>query len=258
MPQTNQPRCAQTAAWLTAVLRGRTSVDHALDALIGPHETVTVEGLPGVVGEVSLTATLGELRRLGVTGLVYVPALPGDVSGLPGPPAFNAFAVAHGGAVVAVDGAALGLLPEVTSPNGPEEHPVAVRWAAHDVARCATPPDRSVSEAERLLLNELNTSLDLLARLDVAQWRDGANDLAVGWHSGVSGDFPPGLPERAQQLIVRSDRMAQALALAAHDDGASVSSSEVAARRQALAALERATTVAGVTAWNAGLAPSPR
>ncbi len=253
---TNQPRCARLAAWGTAVLRGRVAIDHALDAVLGEDEAVEFVALPGTDGPVSFTSAIGEFRRLAITGLVYAAALPGDVMGLPGPPIFNAAAVASGGAVLAADGLPLGFLATVQQ-HGPEGDAVStVEWQSHEVARFAPAPTLSLSEAERQLLETLNESVTELGRLDVERWREEATDLAVGWHEGAQDVLPPGLPERAQRLIGRSERMAQVLALAIDDDGGAVSSSEAVQRRQTLTTLQRHVQQAAVTAWNSGLSPA--
>ena len=238
------------------MLRGRVSIDHALDTLLGEDEAVEFASLPGTDDSVSFSSAIGEFRRLSITGLVYAAALPGDVMGLPGPPAFNAAAVASGGAVLAADGMPLGLLASVQQ-HGPEGDAVStVEWQSHEVARFAPAPTLSLSEAERQLLETLNESLNELGRLDVERWREEATDLTVGWHQGSKEQLPPGLTERAQRLIARSERMAEVLSLAIDDDGGALSSSEAMLRHQTLTTLQRHVQQAAVTAWNSGLSPT--
>jgi hypothetical protein len=248
------PRAALLAAWGTAVLRGRTGIDHALDALTRSGETTRFSGLPGGDGADGLSTALGGLRRLGVTGLAYVPAASGDAAGLPGPRAFNLAAIARGGAVVTVDGLPLGLSPAVEESDTATDDHSRVDWQVQPVSRFATMPTSTLSEAERLLLTTLTETLDELERLAVDRWRDEANDLAELWRSTPSNnDLPPELPSRAYRLIGQGERMSVLLTVAMDDDGSSISGDEVQRRLQTLRGLQRVVRETTAVAWNSGL-----
>jgi hypothetical protein len=250
-------RCARLAAWGTAVLRGRVGIDDALDAIVGDDEAVTIVDLPGDTGESSLAWGFGRLRQLGVTGLVFVPAGPGDVSGLPGPLEFNASAVRAGGAVVAADGEPLGLIPEIESFGSADDTAVAVQWRVHHVFAVAAPPTDSLSETERQLMEAMHQTLSDLAALDVAHWRDEVTDLLADWRKAAAEEsLPPGISDRAARIIDRCERVGELLALAQTDDGASITAAEATRRRDSLQPLARSVVRASATAWNIGLSPA--
>lgn len=252
-----EARCARLAAWGTAVLRNRVGTDDALDAIMHDDEFVTISDLPGDTDSAPVAWALGRLRRLGVSGLVFVPATPGDVSGLPGPLAFNAAAVRAGGAVVTADGEPLGLLPTVEVLGSDEDAVATVDWRAHQVAGFARPPVESVADAERHLMVAMQETLTELAALDVARWREEVTDLLEDWRKASAREsLPPGISERAARLIDRTERIGELLALATTDDGAALTAAEAAARRASLQPLARAVHAASAAAWNAGLTPA--
>ena len=250
-------RCARLAAWGTAVLRNRVGIDDALDVIVGDDELVTISYLPGDNETASLSWGLGQLRQLAVSGLVFVPAAPGDVSRLPGPREFNAAAVQAGGAVVTADGAPLGLIPLVET-RGPDDDSVTtVEWRAHYVAGFASPPNDSLSESERQLIESMHQALTDLAALDVARWRDEVTDLLKDWRRAAALEsLPPGIPERAARIIDRCDRIGELLSLAADDDGAAITAAQAARRSASLLPLARAVNSASATAWNYGMSPA--
>lgn len=219
---------------------------------------MAISDLPGEVGSLSLAWGFATLRRLGVTGLVFVPACSGDVSGLPGPPEFNARAVAGGGAVVSADGEPLGLVPDVTSHGPVDDSVVTVDWRRHPVARFGSLPSGTVAEAERLLIETVQATLSELELLDVARWRDEVADLLAGWRRIAADErLPAGIPERAAQLIDRCARIEELVALARTDDGAAITSGEALLRRESLRPLSAAVRQASAVAWNSGLLPAP-
>ena len=249
-------RSARFAAWGTAVLRGRVSIDDALDAIMGNDQLVTVSDLPDESDAASVAWGLGRLRQLGVSGLVFVPAAPGDVSGLPGPLEFNAAAVRACGAVVTTDGTPLGLIPTVEQRGSHDDLLTIVDWRAHHVAGFSAPPNESLSEAERLVMEAMHQALSDLAALDVARWRDEVSELLQDWRrAGAWESLPPGISERAARMIDRCERIDELLRLAAADDGAAVTAAEAVQRQASLRPLAHAVRAGSAVAWNCGLSP---
>lgn len=250
-------RCARLAAWGTAVLRNRVGMDDALDAIMRDDEVMTISDLPGDTDAASLAWGIGRLRQLGVSGLVFVPAFPGDVSGLPGPLEFNAAAVRAGGAVVTADGEPLGLIPTVDVRGHGDDTVTEVDWRSQHVSGFALPPVESLSDSERRLMEAMHQALTDLAALDVAQWRDEVTHLLKDWrHAAAEESLPPGVTERAALLIDRCERLGDLLSLATSDDGGAITAVEAELRRASLQPLIRAVHAAGATAWNCGLSPS--
>ncbi|MGN7141873.1 hypothetical protein, partial [Streptomyces pseudogriseolus] len=163
----SEPRSGRLAAWGNALLAGLVSPDEAASAAVGEDAVHRVEGVPGESAPVGLTLALGRLRGLGVSGLRVALPAPGHPLGLSGPPEFNARALEAEEAVVC-QGAALGLVPEM-SEAGPEgDVHVEVLWHCLPV-REAPPADvPSLGEAERELAEALREATEALTRLDVA------------------------------------------------------------------------------------------
>lgn len=213
------------AAWGTAALAGQVSPDEAADAVAGPRDAGhRVAGLPGEAGPVTLAYALGRLRSLGVTGLRLVLPRPGDVSGLPGPPAFNTAAVEHGEAVVAVGGNPLGLLPEGRG-----------GWQTHQVEPDGRTP-LSLRDADRDLTRATREAAELLAGLDVARWDPAAAEALADRPRPAA--LPGSAPAEAHRLLDRGLRLATVVELARSGTGAAVTAYEVRARDDALRLLD--------------------
>lgn len=215
------------AAWGTAALTGAVSPDEAADEVTGRHDPAhRVHGLPGEPGPVNLTYALARLRALGVTGLRLVLPVPGDATGLPGPPAFNERAVGHGAAVLTVGGPWLGVLPQARG-----------TWSVHDVQ-----PDRrtpmSLRDADRALGAAVREAADALARLDVARWDPAAAQILAGPSEPVRPDLPLCVEPHAQVVLHRALRVAAVVDLARGGDGAAVGSAEMTARLRVLRELD--------------------
>lgn len=238
------------------MLRGRVSIDDAVDALTTDADDVDVTGLPDEPDAVHLSWALGNLRRQGITGLCYTWAAPGNTARLPGPPDFNARAVSRGGAVVSVDGVMLGVLADVTTVGSDDDHLVRVQWQVERVQRFAQPFALSLPEAERQMIETLHRGLSALERLDVAQWRDEVLDVMKAWNDDDALLAPPGLPDRAYRVMAQTQRLLTVLDLAIEDDGGAVNSREASARQAVLTPLIPAIRDASSAAWNSGLATS--
>ena len=238
------------------MLRGRASIDDAVDALTTDVDDVDVSGLPDEPDAVQLSWALGNLRRQGITGLCYTWAAPGNTGRLPGPPDFNARAVSRGGAVVSVDGLMLGVLADVTTVGSDEDHLVRVQWQVERVQRFAQPFAVSLPQAERQMIEALHRGLSALERLEVAQWRDEVLDVMKAWNDDDALLAPPGLPDRAYRVMAQTQRLLAVLDLAIEDDGGALSSGEASARQAVLAPMIPAIRDASSAAWNSGLATS--
>lgn len=246
-------RCGRMAAWTTAWLRGRCTRGAAVDAIVGADALHTVIGWPGSEGGLSLADFLAELGEAGVLGLRYAPAAPGDVSALPGPPAFNARAVALHGACLTVGGPSLGLVGEEERHGPAGDSVLTVTWQAAPVPARPLPPV-DLRSARRRLAEEVSAGLDRLYRLDVVKGRPEAGQLAGRWDTEVpAADLPPDSPAAAGDLLDRATRIQQVVTLARADDGGAVSSREAAQRHRTLSELDRAVRHVAADAWNCGL-----
>jgi hypothetical protein len=211
------------AWWGTAWLRGLVVTDQVIDAVLADDATHVVGGLPGTDGPVPLARALAELRLAGATGVGLALPAPGDPVGLGGPPDLNTAALDAGEAAVSVG---LGLVPRRVG--------AAVEWTAYD----ALPRQLSdVGEGDRVLRLALQRAAGALADLDVARWRPEAADALLNLHHRPGLAPPPGIPGRCVELAGRALQALAIVDLALEDDGAAVSASQAAARREALAPL---------------------
>lgn len=246
------PRSALLASWGGAVLRGATSPDAALDAVIGDDTSHCVVGVPGTDGDVGLAIALGRLRTLGATGLALVLPVPGDPSGLPGPPAFNAEAVAAGEAVL-VQGVALGMVPTVARSGSSL---VQVTWKCAETLSDGVRALPSLSEADRELKEGLAEATTELIRMDVARWRPEAmGELARARARLEEPVLPRDFPQRAERVLVSARTVAAIVAVASPDPGAAVSAGAIAMRGEVLTRLSATSRRAIVAAVNAPLEP---
>jgi hypothetical protein len=231
------------AVWATAWLTGRTSYDEALEA-IGGETAHRVAGLPGSDEAVPLGWALSALRGLGETRLRLVLPVPGDVRGLPRVGGLAALALESGQAAV---GQRVALVPEALGPE-------AVAWTAFDLA--GTPPlPPPVEGTLRAVSGELDLAVAdaarTLASLDLARWHPEVPALLAG----LGGTRAPGLPADTEPLALsvlgRAQRLARVLDLAMADaPGAAVTSTQAAARDDALRPLATAVRSAVSAAFN--------
>lgn len=243
-------RCGRLAAWGTSALQGGSTLSDAVQAITAGDGLHQVADLPGASTTQSWDEALPQLLRLNATALHYVPAVPGDVFGLPGPSTFNAAAAASGGAVL-VAGVDVGLLPTVDVHGPPDDQVTSIRWTSWAVARRPGVTGPSLSEADRELTERLQESLSDLERLDTAAFRPEALGLLRS-PAATASPLPPGWPERAYRLLTRSQGVLAVIALARRDDGLAVTSLEVERRTDILRELERTARRARAVAWNAG------
>ncbi|MFZ0323344.1 MAG: hypothetical protein WAN48_04335 [Actinomycetes bacterium] len=248
-------RCGRAAAWATAALRGQTSSDTAATAIVADDGSHEVVDLPGVVGPQGWAAALATMKSQRTAALRFVPAVPGDVLGLPGPAPFNAAAAASGGAVLLLD-TCLALVPTVVVIGPEDDQTVAVRWAAWSVEDRPGQTWPTPGEAGRDLTEQLSQALAELERLDVAAFRPEAVGLLRS-PAATASPLPPGWPERAHQLLVRSQAVLSVIASARLDDGLAISSAEAVRRDDILRGLERSARLARAAAWNASVVPRP-
>jgi hypothetical protein len=269
MPVLALPRSVRLAAWGTAVLGGQATAHDAVRAVTLDDEPHTVRSgddrlaLPPAAG---LADVLGRLGEFGVPGLRVVLPAPGDVLGLPGPPAFNQAAVAARECVLtepvtqgwaAEFAAPLGLVPQVTAFGSEWEPGAMVEWSVHPVNPPRVTAAGSLAEAERELREALITATEALARLDVARWRDDAAHAVAAVRDGrlPRAALPPSAPGRTARVLTTAARVRAIVELAAQDDGSSVTGYEAQQRSAALQQLDAVSRRALAAAVNGMLEP---
>ncbi|MEV5486209.1 MULTISPECIES: hypothetical protein [Streptomyces] len=258
----DEPRSGRLAAWGNALLAGLISPDDAADRIADDDAVHRVEGLPGEEQPVGLTLALGRLRALGAVGLRVALPVPGHPLGLCGPPEFNAAALEAEEAVLA-SGAGLGLIPETYEAGpeggaGPDVH-VEVVWRCLPV-REAPPADvPSLGEAERELAEALREATELLSTLDVAGAGPVAQAALAAYRARAEAGrqvLAPGYPPRAVRVLELAQRVGALIDIAQQaggEHGGAVSSSEIAARAEALRPVERTARRAQVAAYNSAV-----
>jgi len=228
------------AIWFNAWLAGQTSLDDARDAVVGSDAAHDVLGLDDS-GPTPLIIAWGRLRSQGATAARAALVTPGDPAGLAGPPVFNEAAVDAGEAVL-IEGAGVGLVPEVVGRG--------VFWHCH---MAAPPPSGSdVPDAERALRLALARAAVDLADLDVARWRP---ELAAGLAGLRAKTLPvlaPGYPVRAEQLATLALRCLRIGDLATQAPSGAGTSYELDVRHHALLELTAAARHALASAASTG------
>lgn len=230
------PDSAHLAWWLTAWLRGLTSPDELLTAVLAGDAAHDVSGIDQDDDLVPLLLGLGPIRASGASAAGLALPVEGDLVGLGGPPGFNHEALEVGEAVVLVGGH-IGLVPRRAGAG------VVWQWLP---ARRRQVPD--LGEADRQLRATLVTTADGLARLDVARWRPEVADELSNLHHRPALNAAPGTPAPCVDLAARALQALGIVDLALVDDGGAVTAAEVDVRRAALADLGAAARRALVAA----------
>ena len=215
------PVSARLAWWGTSWLRGQVSPDDLLDAVLDGDIAHLVAGEP-------LLTALAGMRSAGATGLGAAFPREGAPVGLGGPADFNAAAIEHGEALVAV-GAERGWIPRRVGPT--------VEWTAYPALRRQVP---DVGEADRELRSTLLAAATQLADLDVARWRPEVADELMDLRHRKVPATPPGVPARCAELAARGLRALGIADLALADDGGALSASMAEQRRAAISPLDLA------------------
>ena len=245
-------------AWGNAYLSGDSSLDDAVDEVVGADPLDRVVGVPAESGDVSLAVALGRLRAQGVVALRLTLPEPGDPTGLPGPASVTTAALVARAAVLTVgpvDVSSYALLPTaVTSASGD-----VVRWDVVEVAHSTAPFGLpTLSEADRALAEALRSTTSDLDALDVARGRDAVGPRLVALDRSLRRiELPRSLPARAQRMVATSSRLLGVLTLAAEDDGGAVTATEAARRLDALRPLRSAARYALCAGYSAAAEPSP-
>lgn len=244
-------------AWGNDYLRGSSSLDDAVDEIVGPDPLHRVVGVPGEVDAVSLAVALGRLRATGVEALRLTLPEPGDPTGLPGPPPVTTSAIAAGAAVITVapPGATSYALVPSTAPSDSGD---VVRWDVTEVVPSIAPYGLpTLSEADRLLSEALRQTTSELDLLDVARGRDEVGPRLVALDRSLRRiELPPSLPARAQRMVATASRLLGVLTLATESDGAAVTASEAARRLDALRPLRTAVRYALCAGYSAAAEPT--
>ncbi|MBL7496427.1 hypothetical protein I6A84_09520 [Frankia sp. CNm7] len=231
------PRSGVLTGWGNAWLAGFVGSDDVLTRVqqaIGPGQH-TIDGQPLLLGLGALRAARAERFRL-------VMPVPGDVSGLPGPPAVNGDALAAGEAVIVIGPNPPLLLVPSVEVHGPAVEGVleSVHWRVLPAARVPAPPS-PVPAAEHELSDAIRRTTSTLLDLDIASARPEV--LALLRDRGDAEPGPglgPGYPPAAHALLARAERLRALLDLAALDDGAAVTAGEIGRRTAALRGLSAA------------------
>ncbi len=244
------PRSGALTAWGNAWLAGLASLD---DLLTEVADEVCGPGAPHSLGGESLPLGLGALRRTGARGLRLVLPVPGDVSGLPGPPSVNADALTAGEAVLVLGAdRPLLLVPTVTAHGPPVEGGLeSVHWRILSAERLPPPP-LPVRAADQELTQAIRETTAELLQLDVARARpDVLAALRDRREDEPARPLPPGYPPAANVLLARARGLGDLLDLAAQDDGGAITTGEITRRSAALRGLSAAVRHAQESAYAA-------
>ncbi len=163
-------------------------------------------------------------------------------------------------------GAGLGLIPEAyeAGPEGgaaPDVH-VEVVWRCLPVREGPPADVPSLGEAERELAEALRDATELLAKLDVAGAGPVAQAALEAYRARAEAGrqvLAPGYPPRAVRVLELAQRVGALIDIAqqaggdGREHGAAVSSSEIAARAEALRPVERTARRAQVAAYNSAV-----
>lgn len=217
------PLSTRLAWWGTSWLRGRTTPDDLLDAVLG-EDTTHVVLRPGAAEP--LLPALAALRSAGASGFGAAYPREGLLAGLGGPAAFNTAALEQGEAVVAI-GAGIGLVPRRVG--------AAVEWSVLAAERRQLP---DVGEADRELRRALVETAQELADLDVARWRPEIADELTDLRRIAVPATPAGVPHRCAELVGRALLAMRVADLALQDDGGAVTGHEAERRRTAISGLD--------------------
>lgn len=259
------PRSALLCAWGGAALRGEVSIARAVRVAQGDDEPHTVELVddPLVRAAEDLTELLAAVRAGGATGLRLVLPVPGDLTGLTGPPAVNAEAVEVGECLITVGGPPLALVPLVEEFGSVHEAGHLVTWWVHD----ANPPagaTAGLSDVDGQLRHVLATATRRLGALGLGDSSlsrpgpalvDRLTEVRRG--PGPSAAMPDGTPARALRTLDLAWRLRAIVEVAAEDDGGAVSGWEATHRRQAIADISAVARHAIVAALNSPIEEAP-
>jgi hypothetical protein len=244
------PRSGVLTGWGNAWLAGLVGLD---DVITQVHRALGGAPAPHMLGDESLVLGLGALRAAGAQRLRLVLPAPGDATGLPGPPEVNRDAITAGEAVIVVGPTPpLALVPCVVV-HGPalEGRLASVHWRVLAAARVPA-PGAGLRAAERDLGEAIRTTTAALIHLDIASARpEVLNVLRDRGEEEPGPGLGPGYPPAAHALLARAERLSTLLDLAARDDGAAVTASEIARRSAALRGLSAAVRRAYEAAYDA-------
>jgi hypothetical protein len=233
-------RSARLACWFSAWAAGACSLDDARDAVVGTDAAHDVLGLSDE--PVPLVLALGMLRTTGAGVATLALPAPGDLTGLGGPPGFNADALEAGEAVL-LPSSGLGLVPTAVG--------AGVTWQVSPAHQSHTVPD--LAEADTALRETLLESSARLADLDVPRWRPEAAEGLQALRHPAGEPLPAAYSARAQRAATLALRCLALCDLALDDDGGAVSAWEAAERRDALGRLARSARHALVAACSVGV-----
>lgn len=243
-PHLDLPPAVTLALWLGADLPcSRTTARTALAAaaLASGHELPVEQLLADADDPAALPGLLVDLGRPAEVAAL-MPA-PGDPMGVPpgvATPDGQVVTLRHGPAGERT----LLLAPEILAYGSNLEPGVMFVWSAQvpDAERRPVFPFEGLGQARRDVAHALAEAIDALEHLDVARTRpdlaDALTDVSVA--SLRAAALPPGLDQRRVDVLQSAARILAIVELALSDDGAAVTAGQAAARRAALAPVERA------------------
>ncbi|MFN8076515.1 MAG: hypothetical protein U0Q15_14010 [Kineosporiaceae bacterium] len=261
-PSSLLPRAARLAVWGRAALQGRASWSQASAAASRddePHDAVAVapvlEGVPadGAVPG-GLDGVLSLLRVRGLASVQVVLPAPGDLVGLPGPPATNLAATDAGECLLAdlTDGVRVALVPDVRRFGSPLEPGHLVTWRVLEADPRPIPNVTGLADADRELRTGLLEAIEELSRLDVASWREeAAADLEFVRTGALPGWLlPPGTRARQVAVLASALKVRVIVRLARRDAGGSLGAWDAGRREEVLRRLDGVARRAMVAACN--------
>ncbi len=232
-------RSARLTVWFNAWRCGHVALDTAPGEVIGDDAGHDVTGLDPE--PLPLLLAFGRLRTVGADLATLALPMPGDLSGLAGPPRLNEAAIEAGEAVV-FGSAGLALVPTLVGRG--------VFWHAHE-ARPAR-MDHSLGDAERLLREALVVAADRLTDLDLARWRPEVSETLALVREPTEPLLPPGYSPRAGRMAALAERCRLLVDTELDDEASHLDQARADERRRLLLDLERSARQAMVTACTHG------
>lgn len=226
------PRSARLGCWLQALMDDRTSLDDALEGVLGDDTAHDVAGLDESTSSEPMALALGRLRGRRPGWVHVAMPVPGDLLGLAGPPELNVDALDAGECLV-LGGTGLALVPHAAG--------AGVVWQAHPAS---DPPAYDVGEADRELRRSVSGTADALADLDVARWNPEAADLLLNLRSPLPLNLPPGTSSETTGILATALRCRAIVEMALDSESAAITAAEHNRRVSALEPLARASRLA--------------
>ncbi len=234
---------AAFGAWGAASLEGGASADDVTDAA----RAAGIARIRTAAEAESVLWALARLRKEGYRGARLLLPAPGDVLGVPGPPALQRRALDSGTAIA--------FLPTGDAPTRAAVLIPSIEGDAHLEIVDVSPAVHSAWPTLRQARSEFAAAVvghaAALADLDVAADATGLRQVVVDEDGQPLPALPPRWDSERRELLGRARMVAVLAATAVTDDGAAVSAAEASSRAAHLRALagiaRRAIATAGST-----------